>query len=157
MSKVDRNETRQGRVPVASNRAPLAVKGFDHENFAGRWVDDRDDRLAMYLEAGYEFVPETVKDSFGDKTVDSSRGLDTRRKKPGGKGKTLYLMQLPRELYNEDQLAKQREIDQMERAMASPGSGSIEADVDYGQVSLGHQEGNERVQFRKIRKQTIKA
>jgi hypothetical protein len=155
MSKIDRQETRQGRVPVASNRAPLAVKGFDHDNFAGRWVDDRDDRLAMYLEAGYEFVPDTVKESHGDKTVDSSSGLDSRKKKPGGKGKTLYLMRLPRELYNEDQLAKQREIDLMERAMASPGSGStVEDGVDYGQVSLGHQAGNEKVQFRKIRKQT---
>jgi hypothetical protein len=154
MSKIDRQETRQGRVPVASNRAPLVVKGFDHDNFAGRWVDDRDDRLAMFLEAGYEFVPDTIKDSRDDRTVDSSSGLDTRMKKSGGKGKILYLMRLPRELYNEDQLAKQREIDQMERAMASPGSGSVDSDVDYGQVSLGHQEGNERVQFRKVRKQT---
>ena len=56
MSKVDRNQTRQGRVPVASNRAPLVVKGFDQDNYVGRWVSDRDDRISTFLAAGYEFV-----------------------------------------------------------------------------------------------------
>jgi hypothetical protein len=148
MSKLDRQETRQGtRVPVASNRAPLVVKGFDHDNYAGRWVDDRDERIAMFLEAGYEFVTkEQAKVSKEDKTIDSSSGLDSRVKKPGGQGKTLYLMRLPRQFYNEDQLAKQREVDEIERAMAASGKDG----VDYGQVSMGQQIGAENVKFKRF-------
>ena len=153
MSKVNRQETRQGtRVPVASNRAPLAVQGFDHENFAGRWVDDRDDRIAMFLEAGYEFVDKSVRADGNEKTIDSSSGLDSRLKKPGGQGKTLYAMQLPRKFYNEDQLAKQRELDEIERAMARPGYGSVDDGVDYGKISLGSNLGKENVAYKNIRK-----
>ena len=153
MSKLNRQETRQGtRVPVASNRAPLAVQGFDHDNFAGRWVDDRDDRISMFLEAGYEFVDKTVKNDGHEKTIDSSSGLDSRMKKPGGKGKTLYLMRLPRQLYNEDQLAKQKELDEIERAMAVPGYGSVNDGVDYGKISLGSNLGRENVAYKNIRK-----
>jgi len=154
MSRLERDETRQGtRIPVASNRAPLVVRNFDHDNFAGRWVDDRDDRIAMFLDAGYEFVPKSVKNSSVDKTVDSSSGLDSRMTKPGGKGKTLYLMQLPKKFFNEDQLAKQKEIDDTERAIYDPGAGgAVDENVDYGQVSLGSTEGRERVNFRKFKR-----
>ena len=47
VSRVDRSEpVRKQRVPVASNRAPLAYKGLDKDNFSYRWVIEKDDRIA---------------------------------------------------------------------------------------------------------------
>ncbi len=125
MSKLDRQETRQPvRVPVASNRAPLVVKGFDHENFSGRWVSDENDRLAAFLEGGYEFVTRGMISSAGEATVESSKGMDSRISKSGGQGVTLYLMRLPRNLYDEDQAVKARNVDQIEKSMKSPQPGT---------------------------------
>ncbi len=135
MSKLDRQETRQPvRVPVASNRAPLVVKGFDHANFSGRWVSDQDGRLATFLEGGYEFVTRDMISSAGEATVETSKGLDSRVTKPGGLGVTLYLMRIPKNLYDEDQATKARNVDQIEKSMRAPqpgtyGSVKIESDI----------------------------
>ncbi len=131
MSKLDRQETRQPvRIPVASNRAPLVVKGFDHKNFSGRWVSDQDGRLADFLAGGYTFVTRDQIHSAGEDTVETSKGQDSRITKAGGRGITLYLMRIPRNLYDEDQAVKAKEVDQIEKTMKSPGPGT------YGSVKI---------------------
>jgi hypothetical protein len=138
MSKVDRSEPVRGntRIPVASNRAPLNSRGLDKENFSYRWVSDRDQRIAMFLEAGYEFVKPTAQKIVGDPTVDTISIPDRVKKSKGGT--TQYLMQLPIKLYDEDQKAKQREVDEIEQSMRRPGTGKIVgSEVDFGTISFG--------------------
>ena len=132
MSRVSRTEdVRTKRIPVSSNRAPLAVKGFDHKNFQGRWVNDIDDRIANFLEGGYEFV---LKDghTVSEPTMDATTKLDSRVKKPVGKGVTAYLMRLPKDLWLEDQAAKEKELAALDRAMKAPKSNG----ADYGKVNI---------------------
>ncbi len=158
MSRINRNnEVRETvlktRVPVSSSRAPLIVRGFDHENFMGRWVLDLDDRLAIFLAGGWEFVHKTGIVSAGEATIDSSKqGQDTRVSKPAGRGLTLYLMRIPKEFYKEDQLAKQREIDRTERAMTQPGSATVNEGVDYGRISVGNRKGKEVLDYKEVDK-----
>jgi hypothetical protein len=139
VSRTDRSEpVRKQRVPVSSNRAPLAYKGLDKDNFSYRWVLDRDDRIATFLEAGYEFVKPTGE-SVGESTVDSSKQVGSRVTKSAGfGGLKLYLMFLPIQFYNEDQLAKQKEIDELEATMREPGKGKIvpKEGVDFGSIKL---------------------
>jgi len=133
MSRVSRKEeVRTTRIPVSSNRAPLVVKGFDHANFQGRWVNDIDERIATFLEGGYEFV---LKDghTVGEPTMDATTKLDSRVKKPVGKGVTAYLMRLPKDLWLEDQANKEKELAALDRAMKAPRSNG----ADYGSVKMG--------------------
>ena len=137
MSKVDRSEPVRGatRIPVASNRAPLSYRGLDKENFSYRWVSDRDERIAMFLEAGYEFTKPTSQKIVGDPQVDSTSIVDRVKKSKGGT--TQFLMQLPIKLYDEDQKAKQREVDEIEDSMRRPGTGKIVgSDIDFGSIAL---------------------
>src|SRR6266704_2132069 len=127
------------RVPVSSNRAPLRYKGLDTKNFVQRWVLDKDDRLQEFLDGGYEFVKPTVQGlRVGDPTVDSSKGLDTRVTKTAGFGNLrLFLMQIPRKWYEEDQAKKQLEVDQSEESMKAPGKGkSVPEGIDYGKITM---------------------
>ncbi len=128
---------RKPRIPVASNRAPLTYKGLDKKNFHQRWVLDRDDRIAAFLDAGYEFVRPSG-DKVGDPSV-STQSQDGSRvtKSAGFGGLKLFLMQIPIKFYNEDQQAKQREVDEIEDSMRRPGAGKhVGADVDYGSIKM---------------------
>ena len=131
---------RKERVPVASQRAPLRYKGLDHKSYYYRWVLDQDDRIQMFLEAGYEFTRPTGHGSkVGDPTVDSAEEHPTRVVKAARAGPLkLYLMQLPWADYNADQKIKQREVDASEESMQRPGSGkAIGKDgVDFGTINL---------------------
>ena len=95
MTRESRQEpVHKTRVPVASNRAPLTYKGLDRMNYEPRFILDKDDRIAMFLEAGYEFVKPNGS-GVGEKTVESSTPEGSRVTKSSG-GRKLYLMQQPR-------------------------------------------------------------
>ena len=143
MSRVSRDEpVRKTRTPVASNRAPLTYKGLDRKNFEPRFVLDKDDRIAMFLEAGYEFVKPTGS-LVGDVTVESSTGLDSRVSKSSG-GRKLFLMQLPKKFYDEDQLAKLKQVEEMEATMRPKTNKGAEA--DYGKIELKIGQGTHLVE-----------
>lgn len=124
------------RIPVSSNRAPLLYRNLDTENFSHRWVIDKDDRIAKFLEGGYEFVMPTNK-RVGEESVNSqSQDLQGARvsRSAGFGGYRLYLMRIPIDFYNEDQQAKQREVDELEETMRPAKTGK--AGVDYGKVTF---------------------
>lgn len=133
MTRTSRDEpVRKPRVSVASNRAPLTYKGLDRANFEPRFVLDRDDRIAMFLEAGYEFVKPNGS-GVGEKTVESSTPEGSRVTKSSG-GRKLYLMQQPIQFYREDQLAKLKAIEEEEASMRPRVNRGAEA--DYGSISV---------------------
>ncbi len=135
-ARVDREAPVRGnvRIPVASNRAPLVYRGLDTKNFYHRWVADKNERIAMFIEAGYEFVKPNKNMVVGDPTVDTTSVTD-RVKKAGSP--PLYLMRQPIEWYNEDQAAKQLAVDELEATMRRPGTGkAVGPDVDYGSIKM---------------------
>jgi len=130
-------ETRPVRVPVAADRAPLAVKGLDYSKYKYRWVMDKDDRIPTFLEGGYEFVNKNDA-SLAEPAINDGSGIDNRRSKAAGgeSDKRLYLMRIPKEFWEEDQKLKQKEVDATEATMVHPSGKVKSAGVDYGSITM---------------------
>lgn len=110
----------KSRAENRPKRTPLGARNrlsFDNQdpNFVYRVINDVDDRLQRAQEAGYEFVASA--ESLGDKRAAEGGKIDSRVSKPVGNGVRGFLMRMPREYYEEDQLAKQSQVDDTERAM----------------------------------------
>lgn len=101
------------RTPVGT-RNILTVKGKD-PNYEYRIVNDIDDRVTQFQEAGYELVAnETVK--VGDKRVNSATSEGSVKQLSVGQGTKAYLMRIKKDWFDEDQKAKQTKVSEIERA-----------------------------------------
>jgi hypothetical protein len=113
-------------------RDRLTVVGRD-PNYHYRIVNDVDDRIERLKIAGYEIAEEKV--GIGDPGVENSNiSLGSGARMHVGKGVKAVLMKIPKELFQEDQKAKQREIDAKEAAIkrkANSGEGGT-----YGEVTV---------------------
>lgn len=109
---------RVSRTPVSGPRDILNVRNKD-ENYVYRWVKDVPGRVQRFLDGGYEVV---VDDNaqVGHKTVDATSRLGSALTR-NTDGTALVLMRIPREWYDEDQAAKQAEIDAIEDSMQADG------------------------------------
>lgn len=102
------------RTPV-SQRQPLFVRGKDPA-FEYRFVNDNNDRIGQFLEAGWEIV--AAKDvKVGDKRVDIATAEGSNAQVSVGKGDKAFLMRIKKEWYQEDQEAKQEHINELEATM----------------------------------------
>jgi hypothetical protein len=149
MTRQARSEqSRPKRVSVAEQRNKLTVYGLDHDNFYYRWVNDIDDRLGTFIRAGYEFVKGSEVGEVGDPTVETSQGTDSRVSKGVGGGTKAFLMKIPREIFNEDQAAKEADILETERAMRRSKNESQHQhaqDADIVNVKISSVRGRERI------------
>ena len=118
---------RTKRVPVGGPRNILTVANKD-PNYVYRFVLDTPGRLEAFKEGGYEVVTKDME--VGDSAVDKGSQLGSAVTYVKGT-QTLVLMRILREWYDEDQAAKQEEIDALEATMKDPGA------ADYGKVSIG--------------------
>lgn len=118
------------RVPMGRRQILKVATGLDEANFVYRWFNDVAERLHQALEAGYEFVPKDGLQA-GDQTVESARGTESVMRKGVGMGVVAYLMRIPRPLYEEDQRAKQADVDSMEADIRKPKEG-LTGKVDFG-------------------------
>ena len=116
------------RVPVGGPRNILTVAQKD-PNFVYRWVNDVPGRIAAFKEGGYEVV--TSDNEVGDKTVDRGSKLGSAITKSVGGQITAVLMRIPKEWYDEDQAAKQKEVDVLEATMRDQSQRG-----DYGSVKV---------------------
>ena len=117
------------RTPVHT-RNVLTVKGKDPE-YEYRIVNDKDDRVQMFQEAGYEIVPAS-EIQVGDKRVNAATPEGSLAMMPVGGGQKAYVMRQLKEFYKEDQDAKQGKIRQLEETMkqeASSQGGKFEVDI----------------------------
>ena len=105
---------RPKRVPVSGRRDILTVEGKD-PSYVYRWVNDVEGRIDMFKDGGYEVVTHDVK--VGEKDVDSSKGTGSVVTKNVGAGTTAVLMRIKKEWYEEDQKAKQDEVNRSEEDM----------------------------------------
>lgn len=117
---------RKERIPLGGGRqklaAPQARPGYVH-----RWINNDPGRIEQAQAAGYEFVrdPNAVKsgEEYQQENETSDIGSSVSRivgKDDGGQGKRAYLMEIPKEFYDEDQAAKQQALD------------AVDAQIDKG-------------------------
>jgi hypothetical protein len=104
------------RTPV-SQRNILTVKGKD-PNYEYRIVNDVEDRITQFLDAGY-VIDENESVDVGDKRVSTGSGVSPGSKKmfSVGNGTKAFVMKIKREWYEEDQAAKQQKVDLQESSI----------------------------------------
>ena len=122
---------RRKRVPLGQIR--MKLKAPEREGYIRRWACDRPGRIEELLDAGYEFVS---KESGACETGDitARQGHDSRIQRVVGTHDTgepmvAYLMETPREFYDEDQAAK------LERTM------EVEKSITRGKDTFSSSEG----------------
>lgn len=118
---------RPQRVPINGNVDILAVKGIKPDMHAC-WVNEP--LVPRFQQAGYTFVDYDV--SFGTYNVKQGNPLGARYARDVGQGVTAYLMEIPKEWWEEDQANAQAELDKAQDGMLH-GSGSM---LDHGDVKV---------------------
>jgi hypothetical protein len=101
------------RTPLGK-RNILSVKGQD-PNYEYRFVNEVEDRISQFQEAGYEIVPDTSA-TVGDKRVNATSSIGSGKQVSVGQGTKAYLMRIKKEYYEEDQATKMAHVNEIERA-----------------------------------------
>ncbi len=117
------------RTPI-SGRNVLTVQGKE-PGYEYRIVNDSGDRIAQFLDAGYELVDaKTV--TVGDKRINQATAEGSKAQVAVGKGEKAFVMRIKQEWYNEDQQTKQAYINQLEQSIKQQASTS----ADYGKLTI---------------------
>lgn len=126
---IETAERKPRRTPLGVARRKLSLDA----QIAGhrcRWINDEGDRVLQALNGGYEHV---TKDELkelgvliGDSDVVKNEDLGSLVSKvvgtnDNGQPKRAYLMKIRNEFYKEDQMAKQAELDEVDRALREGG------------------------------------
>lgn len=116
--------SRPKRIPVGTrNRFEVVNKDPDFEY---RVVTDRDNRIQMFLDAGYEVAPASESAQIALSRVDAAQPEGKHSLAIGG-GQTGILMRIPKEYYEEDQKAKlevnKKLVESIEKPEGSYGNG----------------------------------
>lgn len=122
---------RPKRIPLHEQRRDI-LTAPRKPGFVRRIINDVGNRVSNFLTAGYRIVED--KNIFLGEGVDNNQSLGSGARKGVGRGVTGVLVEIPEELYKEDQAAKQREIDEREKAMQrnlNSGQGGT-----YGEVEI---------------------
>jgi len=110
----DRSERK--RVPLSQRNR---ISFPQEEGYHYHLINDKDGRLQKAIDGGYEFV-ESDK-NLGDPIVGTAKKMGKNVSMPVGNGTTGYLMRIKNEWYDEDQKAKQKLVDDSEKAMKPKG------------------------------------
>ena len=116
------------RVPV-SQRNVLTVKGKD-PNYVYRVVNDVDDRVAQFLEGGYELV-DKASTGVGDPRTSQGTAIGSKQEVSVGQGVKAKVMRIKREWFDEDQDRKQKFVDQQEASIREKA-----LDGNYGKLDI---------------------
>ena len=120
------------RTPV-SGRNRLTVQGKD-PNYVYRIVNDEEDRIARFQEGGYELLQdEAVK--VGDKRANQTSSEGSVKQLSVGGGKKAFVMRIRKDWYEEDQKAKQAQVDAIEATTKKKA-----LDGRYGTLTIGEAE-----------------
>jgi hypothetical protein len=98
------------------------VHGKDPD-FVYRVVNDQGDRVAQFLDAGYELV-NASEVRVGDKRINNATPEGSKAQVAVGKGDKAFVMRIKKEWYDEDQAAKQKQVDELERSIKQTASGA---------------------------------
>ena len=104
------------RIPLSGARDILTAEV--KEGYVGRWVNDIDNRVQKFIDAGYEFVTSAGDYLAGEESLNNAKSPTSGViSKNVGKGVTAYLMAQRKEWYEEDQKAKHDIIERQEQAI----------------------------------------
>jgi len=125
------NAARPHRTPIAT-RDPL--KFGKREGYRRRVVNDVKDgaRVQMFLDAGWRFVEGATTSADGEAGRASQMGSAVRRSV--GEGTHAYLMEIPEELYMQDQKKKWDKLDALEKGMINESADRVEG--RYGGITI---------------------
>lgn len=118
------------RNSINGTRNVLTVKGKD-SNFEYRVVNDTGDRVAQFVENGWE----VVKDSgvqIGDRRIANPTKEGSVVTTSVGGGTQGILMRIRKDWYDEDQTSKQSYVNETEQAMKKDALKS----ADYGKIEV---------------------
>lgn len=113
-----RPQTRDEQQPERRRRKPLGtprqrLSATVPKGMVARWFNDWPGRISDALEAGYRFIGEDGKEAENRKGAKKDRvGVNE-----DGSPLMSYLMAIPQEWYDEDQAAKQAEVDKHEHTI----------------------------------------
>lgn len=103
------------RIPLGQRNVLTVPKDEKDPDFEYRWVNDKDGRINMFRDAGWEVDERREDVQVGDPNVGTDTGrVGTAVTKSVGHGQVAYLMKIPKEFYQEDQQAKFGKIDEGE-------------------------------------------
>ena len=80
-----------------------------------RWVMDEEDRVQAFKDACYTPVQKPTK--VGDNRADSASQIGSVVERPAGGGKRMILMEIDRELFDEDQRDKEKALRKTESTL----------------------------------------
>lgn len=105
---------RPKRTPIGK-KGRLTVSECD-PNRAYRFVNDKDSRVELFKENGWE-VELAANHRIGDRRVDSSSVAGSAARVSVGLGDNAVLMSIPKEWYEEDQVEKAKLVDATEQTI----------------------------------------
>jgi len=137
-------ENKPRRVPVSGQRDILTVYGKDPGK-EYRFVKDKDEngmRIQNFKRGGWEFTDPKTGISVGEENVHKSKkGTGSIVRYPAGEGEWLYLMEIRKEWYEEDQVTKQELVNESESSIAGKKSSDDNELGQYGNVKVERKEG----------------
>lgn len=133
--EAEAGQERPGRTPLGSRNVLTVQK---RPGFHRVWVSNSDGirpAIEDYKLAGYTFVQDDAK--VGDKSVNAADPFATTVSRAGGRGVTLYLMEIRQEWKDADDRAEQEKIRLQELDMFTPNKQGGE----YGSAKQGSRTG----------------
>ena len=105
------------RIPLGQRSVLTVPKEDKDPNYEYRFVNDRDGRIRMFRDAGWEVVKRRERLEVGDPQVGVGNQPGSIVSKSVGKGTVSYLMRIPKEFYREDQETKAEKINETEAGL----------------------------------------
>lgn len=127
------------RVPIQGFRDKLTVDGLDPD-YVYRWILDAHEngqRIEQCQAAGYNFVRKEDGVIIGQNSVHQSETLGSIIRISEADDSYLYLMRIRKEYYEEDQKAKNAEVDALQHSMNRNTGKTPGKDDLYGSVKIG--------------------
>lgn len=137
--EVDGEETniKRKRIPLRERNVLTVEDKYKREDYEYRWVNDTADRIQIFKEAGWEPVRDDEQvieigdDSVGRQSRESSGSIV---KKTVNEKLETVLMKIPKDIFDEEQAVKQREVERSEQAMKKREQNK---EGRYGEVRFG--------------------
>lgn len=116
------------KTRVAGETIPRKLSYPERDGYVRRWRNDKDTRIQDLLDRGYSYVPKDESVNPGDIDVANESGMDLGTvvskvvgAEDDGRPIRAYLMEIPKEWYEEDRKAKDDHLDGLEKQIKEGG------------------------------------